>query len=145
MAAKPKMLIAEDSDTLSMVYKKMFEREFDVTLTRGRAEAFSIVDQQGPFDICIIDLIMPPEKKGADVMKTGIRLLRHIIGQEKSSRFLILTVRWDAEKQVKKAVGSRATYRLLLKQSTEPDEITKHVRALTAGCWLTRRPRGRQR
>ncbi len=130
MCAKPRMLIAEDSETLAIAYKQHFGAHFDIDLTRGGKHAFSLVDAKGPWEIALVDIIMPSESAEADVEETGVRLIRRLVEREKCSRVVVVTVRWDIESIVREAVGDGAHFRVLLKQEVEPEALMRTVQEL---------------
>ena len=130
---KPTMFIAEDS-RIATLYERMFNQEFDVTVAQTGGEAFRTAADHGPFNVCIIDIIMPVESDAfslADADTTGLRLIEYLVTQHKAERFLVLTVRWDVKDEVAELLRGHH-HALLLKGDTNTDEIRDKVRQLMA-------------
>ena len=136
------MLLAEDSETLGSLYERVF-RDFNIIWAKGGEEAMAAIEGSEGFDICVMDVIMPVENTSlslADADDTGLRLIERLVDQKKCSRFLVLTVRWGLEGTVQKLLEGRGTWRILLKQEADEDEMLGAVRELMATGSQERRP-----
>lgn len=133
MTEKPRMFIAEDSKTLLDAYVDKFSERFEVVRSRGGRKAFALVEESKPFDICIVDLIMPVEAKKfgmEDAEETGVRLIKHIVEKGKSQRIIVMTVRWDVEKDVEEVIDQKTRYKFLLKQRCRAGDLGNEVNKL---------------
>lgn len=132
---KPLMLIAEDSAIVED-YERIFADEFEMLVARDGEEAFALVDEVEKLDICVVDVIMPVETSGStleDTKTTGMRLIQYVLDQEKCSRFLIITVRWEIETDVEQFMPTGAEWRFLRKRDVKRASIVQDaVRELMA-------------
>jgi CheY-like chemotaxis protein len=129
------MLVAEDSEGLAEMIASSFCQSFTVAVARTGREAVAIIDGRPGFDICLVDVVMPPESPGmslADAMTTGIRIVRRMIDTGKCRRFLVVTVRHDVEATLKATIGDSAHWKVLLKQTSGPEDLRAAVEELMA-------------
>jgi CheY-like chemotaxis protein len=121
MNPKPKMFIAEDSPTLLPLLARLFDNEFDVVEADSGSDALAKISLGGPFDIAIMDMVMPVENMELgleDAGETGLRLIDLMLKEALCSRFVILTVRWNLEERLSTLIGERARYSGQAKQQT---------------------------
>lgn len=129
----PTMLIADDmiADNLASTFKP----QFSITVARNGHDVVSLLEQQRFFDICIIDINMPPESAYVainDSYNTGIRLIERILEGRHSKRFVVVTARQDEayiKQEIQRVVGSKGSWRFL-RAETSFDALQNTVSTL---------------
>jgi len=87
----PKVLIVEDEPNIAESLRFLMTREgFDVTLEQNGANAVIKVDEYGPFDVVVLD-VMLPNRNGFDILRD----LRQ--GNHASLPVLMLTAKGQAQ------------------------------------------------
>jgi CheY-like chemotaxis protein len=134
--ARPRMLIAEDS-SLGELLVATFETPFDVTLVKDEFEARQEIDETAQllaegkncaFDVCIFDVIMPPDDAYQDSEEdTGLRLIQTALAKQVCRSAVVLTVRWDVAERLGELFNGSVFHKLLLKQKSETEQIETAV------------------
>jgi len=123
--ARPRILLVENTDTLSDRYRKALGNSFRVTLCKTGSEVAKLVNDGAKFDLAIMDVILPPEEEGLDLENTGLRLIDMMRLAGTCRRFIINTVRWDIRGKIERICDGRAVWEYVIKQC---EDITKGMR-----------------
>ena len=66
----PRILVVDDEQGLRLTFKTFLEKEnADVELAADFAEAMTCLDERGPFDLVLLDIILPGGHSGIDVLR----------------------------------------------------------------------------
>lgn len=123
MNGKKKILLVEDDDALSGVYKSRFEMEgFEVLEVNNGEKALTAVVDFLP-DLMILDAMMP-KMSGFDVLDT----LRHTPGPASATRVIMLTaLSQPKDKELARSLGA-SDY--LVKSQVVIGDVVERVRQI---------------
>ena len=126
MSGRRKLFVAEDS-RMARSYRNLFSAEYDVVIAETGREAWELIAQHGPFDISIIDIVMPVEVPNENCERTGLRLINHMLETKMGKRFVVLTARHDIGGDILTTVGGRGVYSYLLKAEVDERSLRSAV------------------
>ena len=133
---KPRMLVAEDASGVLSKLKDLFTAKFDVVAAATGRDVLAVMKQRAPFVVALMDIVMPVEDEArnlADAGSTGLRLMERMIAEGVCSRFVVVSVRWDLEEQIRGLEKRGAVIEFLVKQQiTGSDEIEEAVNRVVA-------------
>ncbi len=120
---KKKILLVEDDDALSGVYKSRLEMEgFEVTEVNNGEKALAIVNDLNP-DLIVLDAMMP-KMSGFDVLDT-IRKNNSAISDVKV--IMLTALSQDKDKELAKSLGASE---YLVKSQVVIGEVVEHIKRL---------------
>jgi two-component system cell cycle sensor histidine kinase/response regulator CckA len=83
-ATKRRVLVVDDEDQIRTFAERVLHQGgYEATTTSNGADALTLVEQQGPFDLYVIDVMMP--------IKTGDELARELRRMEPDAKILYFT------------------------------------------------------
>ena len=122
MPTKSKILIIEDEEMLSTMYKVKFENEgFEVEIAHDGAEGLDMAIKTKP-DFILLDIIMP-KIDGFAVLKK----LRENEGTKKTPVILLTNLGQDEDVSRGKELGAVG---YLIKANNTPSEVVEKVKSL---------------
>ena len=131
---KRRILIVEDAEGIASLYAQLLGDQYDLTICHLGMEAQSLIEEEAKFDMTIMDIVLPPEKKGltlADCQGTGFRLMSAMIRRGMCSRFYVITVLKDANPEVEKLCQqAKVVFKFQYKLDSEFDELLGNVESL---------------
>jgi CheY-like chemotaxis protein len=127
--AKKRILIVEDDVECAVAYRELLEDDYDVALAHdGTAGLKLITEADPPFDLLILDMMMPSgeEIRTKDMgLSTGLETMRELDRRGLCVPTIVVSVVWEEEvtSQIR-ACGARA---VLQKPVRPPTKLLETV------------------
>ena len=117
------VLVIEDNKTLNHAYKLILQKEgFNVRVAYNGKEGLELTKLTEP-SLILLDMLMP--------VMNGIEFLERFKPEDHPDTTIIILSNLNEDSEVQKALKIGA-HRYILKASTSPQELIKHVREATS-------------
>lgn len=117
---KVKILVVEDDDFLSSLYKELLSEEgYDVVLMQDGESGLQEV-QKGGFDLVLLDIMLPK--------MDGLQVLKALTDEEKAKNGPIVMLTNLGQDSIVKDALSHGAVGYLIKSSMTPDQVLHEVR-----------------
>ena len=120
-----KILLVDDDAFLRDMYATKFtESGYTVSVAMGGEEALGIVDKEGPFDVVLLDMVMPG-MTGVDFLKA----MHQHEGTENTKCIVLSNQGEQADKDAAKTAGATG---YIVKAESIPSEVVAQVESLAS-------------